>query len=35
MTEPTRFWEVARETWRLVNDTDVVRPFLMTRAATR
>jgi 3-oxoacyl-[acyl-carrier protein] reductase len=33
MTEPTRFWEVAPETWRLVIDTNVVGPFLMARAA--
>jgi hypothetical protein len=33
MTEPTRFWEVKPETWRLVIDTNVNGPFLMTRAA--
>ena len=33
MTEPTRFWETAPETWRLVIDTNVVGPFLMARAA--
>jgi 3-oxoacyl-[acyl-carrier protein] reductase len=33
MTEPTRFWEVAPATWRLVIDTNVNGPFLMTRAA--
>ena len=33
MTEPTRFWEVAPATWRLVIDTNVVGPFLMARAA--
>ena len=33
MTEPTRFWEVAPETWRLVIDTNVVGSFLMARAA--
>jgi NAD(P)-dependent dehydrogenase (short-subunit alcohol dehydrogenase family) len=33
MTEPTRFWDVAPETWRLVIDTNVVGPFLMARAA--
>ena len=32
MTEPTRFWEVAPETWRLVIETNVVGPFLMARA---
>ncbi len=34
MTEPTRFWEVAPSTWRLVIDTNVNGPFLMARAAT-
>jgi NAD(P)-dependent dehydrogenase (short-subunit alcohol dehydrogenase family) len=33
MTEPTRFWETAPETWRLIIDTNVVGPFLMARAA--
>jgi 3-oxoacyl-[acyl-carrier protein] reductase len=33
MTEPTRFWEVQPETWRLVIDTNVNGPFLMARAA--
>jgi NAD(P)-dependent dehydrogenase (short-subunit alcohol dehydrogenase family) len=33
LTEPTRFWEVAPETWRMVIDTNVSGPFLMTRAA--
>ena len=33
MTEPTRFWEVAPATWRMVIDTNVVGPFLMARAA--
>jgi NAD(P)-dependent dehydrogenase (short-subunit alcohol dehydrogenase family) len=33
MTEPTRFWETSPDTWRLVIDTNVVGPFLMTRAA--
>ena len=32
MTQPTRFWETASETWRLVIDTNVVGPFLMARA---
>jgi NAD(P)-dependent dehydrogenase (short-subunit alcohol dehydrogenase family) len=31
MTEPTRFWEVAPETRRLVIDTNVNGPFLMAR----
>jgi 3-oxoacyl-[acyl-carrier protein] reductase len=33
ITEPTRFWDVAPETWRMVIDTNVVGPFLMARAA--
>jgi NAD(P)-dependent dehydrogenase (short-subunit alcohol dehydrogenase family) len=33
MTEPTRFWEVTPETWRLVMNTNSVGPFLMARAA--
>lgn len=33
MTEPTRFWEVRPETWRLVIDTNVVGPFLMASAS--
>jgi NAD(P)-dependent dehydrogenase (short-subunit alcohol dehydrogenase family) len=33
MTEPTRFWEVAPDTWRIVIDTNVNGPFLMARAA--
>jgi hypothetical protein len=33
ITEPTRFWEVAPATWRMVIDTNVVGPFLMARAA--
>ena len=33
LTEPTRFWEVAPDTWRLVIDTNVNGPFLMARAA--
>jgi NAD(P)-dependent dehydrogenase (short-subunit alcohol dehydrogenase family) len=31
LTEPTRFWEVASETWRLVIDTNVNGPFMMAR----
>jgi NAD(P)-dependent dehydrogenase (short-subunit alcohol dehydrogenase family) len=34
MTEPTRFWEVTPDTWRMVVDTNVNGPFLMARAAT-
>jgi NAD(P)-dependent dehydrogenase (short-subunit alcohol dehydrogenase family) len=33
MTQPTRFWEVAPETWRLVIDTNVSGPFIMARHA--
>ncbi len=33
LTEPSRFWEVAPDTWRLVIDTNVNGPFLMARAA--
>ncbi len=33
LTEPTRFWEVAPETWRLVIDTNVNGPFTMARHA--
>ncbi len=34
MTEPTRFWKVEPETWRMVIDTNVNGPFLMARTAT-
>ena len=33
LTEPTRFWEVAPETWRLVIDTNANGPFMMARRA--
>jgi NAD(P)-dependent dehydrogenase (short-subunit alcohol dehydrogenase family) len=33
MTEPTRFWEISPETWRLIMDTNVNGPFLMARTA--
>jgi NAD(P)-dependent dehydrogenase (short-subunit alcohol dehydrogenase family) len=33
LTEATRFWEVAPETWRLVIDTNVNGPFMMARHA--
>jgi len=33
LTEPTRFWEVAPETWRLVIYTNVNGPFMMARHA--
>lgn len=32
LSEPTRFWEVSCETWRMVIDTNVNGPFYMTRA---
>lgn len=32
METPTRFWEVDAGTWRLIVDTNVNGPFLMTRA---
>ena len=32
MTEPTRFWEVEPDTWRMGLDTNVNGPFLMSRA---
>jgi NAD(P)-dependent dehydrogenase (short-subunit alcohol dehydrogenase family) len=31
LTEPTRFWEVAPDTWRLLIDTNVNGPFMMAR----
>ena len=33
MTEPTRFWEVSPQTWRMVIDTNVNGPFMMARHA--
>jgi NAD(P)-dependent dehydrogenase (short-subunit alcohol dehydrogenase family) len=33
ITEPTRFWEISPETWRLIIDTNVNGPFLMARTA--
>jgi NAD(P)-dependent dehydrogenase (short-subunit alcohol dehydrogenase family) len=33
LTEPTRFWEVAPDTWRMVIDTNINGPFLMARHA--
>jgi NAD(P)-dependent dehydrogenase (short-subunit alcohol dehydrogenase family) len=33
LTEATRFWEVAPETWRLVIETNVNGPFMMARHA--
>ncbi len=32
LTEPTRFWETEPEVWRMVIDTNVNGPFLMSRA---
>ncbi len=34
LTEPTPFWQVAPDTWRMLIDTNVNGPFLMARAAT-
>jgi NAD(P)-dependent dehydrogenase (short-subunit alcohol dehydrogenase family) len=33
MTEPTRFWDVEPDTWRMVIDSNVNGPFLMARSA--
>ena len=33
LTEPTRFWETDPDVWRMVIDTNVNGPFLMSRAA--
>jgi NAD(P)-dependent dehydrogenase (short-subunit alcohol dehydrogenase family) len=33
LTEPTRFWNVTPETWRMVIDTNVNGPFMMARSA--
>ena len=33
LTEPTRFWDVPANTWRLIIDTNVNGPFLMARSA--
>lgn len=33
LTQPSRFWEVEPETWRMVIDTNVNGPFLMARRA--
>lgn len=33
LTQPTRFWEISPETWRLIVDTNVNGPFLMARSA--
>lgn len=33
LTEPTRFWEISPETWRLIVETNVNGPFLMARCA--
>jgi NAD(P)-dependent dehydrogenase (short-subunit alcohol dehydrogenase family) len=34
MSEPTHFWEVEPDVWRMVIDTNINGPFLMARAAT-
>jgi len=31
LMEPTRFWEISPETWRLIVDTNVNAPFFMAR----
>lgn len=33
LTEPTRFWDVSPDTWRMVIETNVNGPFLMARCA--
>jgi NAD(P)-dependent dehydrogenase (short-subunit alcohol dehydrogenase family) len=33
LSEPTRFWEISPETWRLIIETNVNGPFLMARCA--
>jgi NAD(P)-dependent dehydrogenase (short-subunit alcohol dehydrogenase family) len=33
LTQPTRFWEISPETWRLIVDTNVNGPFFMARCA--
>jgi len=33
LTEPTRFWDVTPQTWRMVIDTNVNGPFIMARHA--
>lgn len=33
LAEPTRFWETAPETWRMIVETNVNGPFYMARAA--
>lgn len=35
LTEPTRFWDVAPSTWRMIIDTNVNGPFYMARATVR
>ncbi len=32
LTEPTRFWDIAPSTWRMIIDTNVNGPFYMARA---
>ena len=33
LTKPTRFWETAPDTWRMIIDTNVNGPFFMAKAA--
>jgi len=33
LTEPTRFWEISPDIWRLIVDTNVNGPFFMARCA--
>lgn len=35
LSDPTRFWEIEPEVWRMIVDTNVNGPFFMTRAAVR
>ncbi len=35
LTEPTRFWEVAPSTWRMIMETNVNGPFYMARATVQ
>ncbi|HET8843048.1 MAG TPA: SDR family oxidoreductase [Ktedonobacteraceae bacterium] len=35
LTEPTRFWDVAPETWHMIMETNVNGPFYMTRATVQ
>jgi NAD(P)-dependent dehydrogenase (short-subunit alcohol dehydrogenase family) len=35
LTEPTRFWEIEPETWRMMIDTNINGPFYMARAVVK